>query len=209
MITLPYTYKLTHKETGQFYFGYRSANTVPAIQDLGIVYFTSSKIIRPIFNEFDYQILAEYEDGELAYKEEQLLIERNWENPLLLNRAYHKQDKASFRNKGHAKENRKKFGRPGKTQAPLTPEQRAKQLAGLEKVRGRKLSDEHKKKLSDAHLGRTDSRLGKSHSEETKKKLSDHFTGRPTKPFTEEHKKKLSDAAKLREAKHKLDNQEK
>ena len=190
MTTLPYTYKLIHKQTRHFYFGYRSANKVPAIQDLGIVYFTSSKIIKPIFSEFNYFILAEHEDGELAYKEEQLLIEHHWEDPLLLNRAYHKQDKASFRNKGHAKDNRKKFGRPGKIQAPLTPEQKAKQLAGLERVRGRKLSDEHRKKLSEAHMGRIDSRLGKHHSEETKKKLSEHFKGkpRPVKATNEDQK---------------------
>jgi len=179
MTILPYTYKLIHKQTGQFYFGYRSANKVPASQDLGVIYFTSSKIIKPIFNEFDYLILAEHETGELAYKEEQLLIEQHWGNPLLLNRAYHKQNKTAFRNKGHAKENRKKFGRPGKTQAPLTPEQRAKQLEGLARIKGRKLSEEHRKKLSEAHMGRTDSRLGKHHSEETKKKLSEHFKGKP------------------------------
>ena len=41
MKALPYVYKLVHKETGEFYIGFRCANKVPANEDLGIKYFTS------------------------------------------------------------------------------------------------------------------------------------------------------------------------
>ena len=45
---LPYVYKLTHKETGQFYIGYRKANKVQSYCDIGIVYFSSSKEIEKL-----------------------------------------------------------------------------------------------------------------------------------------------------------------
>lgn len=47
-MNLPYVYKLTHKETNQFYIGYRSANRVKSEFDLGFKYFSSSKIIKKI-----------------------------------------------------------------------------------------------------------------------------------------------------------------
>src|ERR1035441_5606494 len=84
-----YVYKLTHKITGQFYFGYREENirfNRPAILDLGIKYKTSSKIIAEIgFDNFNYEILYEYEDGNDAFDHEQRLIFEHWGNPLLLN----------------------------------------------------------------------------------------------------------------------------
>ena len=54
---------------------------------------------------------------------------------------------------------------------------------------GKKFSKELRNKLSKAHLGRTDSRLGKKHSEETKKRISLAKIG--TKA-SEETKKKIS-----------------
>lgn len=47
-----------------------------------------------------------------------------------------------------------------------------------------KRSEEHKRKISESHIG-------KHHSEETKKKLSESHTG---KPLSEEHRKKLSES---------------
>ena len=40
----PYVYKLTHKETGQFYIDYRENNTLTADEDI-IIYQSSSKLI--------------------------------------------------------------------------------------------------------------------------------------------------------------------
>jgi len=87
--TLPYVYKLTHKTTGQFYFGYRSANKVPSSEDVGTIYFSSSKRIRPIFNEFNFEVLAEFFDYTSAYIFEQQLIFEHWNDPLKLNGKYH------------------------------------------------------------------------------------------------------------------------
>lgn len=81
-------YKLTHRITGQFYFGYRCKNKVPASQDLGIRYFTSGKITKEHFREFDYEIVAEFADADEAYDVEQRLIYQHKNNPLILNKQY-------------------------------------------------------------------------------------------------------------------------
>src|SRR5574344_1500870 len=44
-----YIYKVTNIITGQFYIGQRSSYTGSPEDDLGIHYFTSSKIVRPLF----------------------------------------------------------------------------------------------------------------------------------------------------------------
>jgi hypothetical protein len=83
-----YVYTCTHKETGEFYFGYRCANKVPPIEDLGIYYFTSSKHVKPRFHEFKYEILKEFDNKEDAHKFEQQLIIENKGSPKSLNIAY-------------------------------------------------------------------------------------------------------------------------
>ena len=83
----PYVYICTHKETGEFYIGYRSQNKKPPEQDIGIKYFTSSKIVKPRFNEFNVAIIATFDDKVKAHSYEQDLIRENWDNPLLLNKA--------------------------------------------------------------------------------------------------------------------------
>ena len=53
MTIQPYVYMLTHRETGQFYIGYRSGNKVPARLDLGIYYKSSSNTVKRIgFDNF-------------------------------------------------------------------------------------------------------------------------------------------------------------
>lgn len=73
---------------------------------------------------------------------------------------------------------------------------------------GKKASPELREKLSKAHIGRTDSRLGKLHSEETKKRISDKkigsklsketkikiSNGNKGRIFSEETKKKISES---------------
>jgi group I intron endonuclease len=80
------------------------------------------------------------------------------------------------------------------------------------KQKGRKLSDESKRKISEAKtgIGRSEETkkklsealkgnqiwLGRKHSEESKRKMSLKMVGRKRKPFTEEHKRKISEARK-------------
>ena len=61
MIAQPYTYVLVHKQTGYFYYGVRFANKVLPKDDLGKIYFTSSKTIEVIIkaegvDAFDWHI---------------------------------------------------------------------------------------------------------------------------------------------------------
>lgn len=59
-------------------------------------------------------------------------------------------------------------------------------------AKGRKLSEEHKKKLSETHKGNTNA-LGHKASEEARKKMSKAHKG---KRLSDEHKKKISEAGK-------------
>jgi len=77
---LPYVYICTHRETGQFYIGYREGNKVPSSQDLPL-YKTSSKHVNPIFDQYSWEIVAEFFSGTDAYEFEQSIIYENWENP--------------------------------------------------------------------------------------------------------------------------------
>lgn len=74
----------THKTTGQIYVGYREANKIPSDRDL-FIYRTSSKIIRPNFDDYDWFIVAEFFAGDDAYDFEQQLIYEYRDNQLLLN----------------------------------------------------------------------------------------------------------------------------
>ena len=83
----PYVYRVDNPETGEFYIGSRFANKVSAVEDLGRLYFTSSRYIKPRFNEFQYQVIAEFFDRDSAYDFEQKLINENWNDPKILNKS--------------------------------------------------------------------------------------------------------------------------
>ena len=93
---MPYVYIVTHKITGQFYVGFRCANKVPSSQDLGSLYFTSSKFVKKNFSDFDIAIYAEFFDKDSAYECEQLLIKENFDNPLILNKHWQSTKKYSM-----------------------------------------------------------------------------------------------------------------
>lgn len=80
-------YRLDNPITGEIYIGFRKANKHPSHIDLPI-YKTSSKIVKPRFNEFIRTIIAEFFRAEDAYDYEQLLIYEEWGNPLLLNKQH-------------------------------------------------------------------------------------------------------------------------
>jgi len=88
-INSPYVYLGTHLVTGQFYIGVRYANqkrNLSPDRDLGIVYFTTSKTVKPIFNQFNWEILAQFISKEDALEFEEYLISKHWKDPLLLNK---------------------------------------------------------------------------------------------------------------------------
>lgn len=81
---------------------------------------------------------------------------------------------------------------------------------------GKTLSDETKKKISDAKKGKThgphseetkkkisESKKGQPRNDETKRKISEIMKGKSRKPFTDEHRRKMSEAQKAYWAKRK------
>lgn len=84
----PYVYICTHKITGKFYIGFREKNVklgLTSDQDLPL-YRTSSKIVNPDFDNFNWQIIAEFMSAEDANEFEQKLIFEHWSDPLILNK---------------------------------------------------------------------------------------------------------------------------
>ena len=120
----PYVYLGIHKGSSQFYIGYREANIQLPHLDL-FAYRTSSKEARPNFNEYDWYIIAEFENGNDAYDFEQQLINENWSNPLLLNKNCRYGSKNRFKGgmlgKTHNTKNREIFraNKKGKTYEEL------------------------------------------------------------------------------------------
>ena len=196
---LPYVYKLTHKITSEFYIGVRWANIYPSGLDLGIRYKTSSKYVKPIFEEFNYEVIAEFFNHEDAIDFEQNSIEENWNNPLLLNKAI--QVSKKFRCTGHSEETKIKMSIAKKGKPPNN--------------KGKKLSEETKEKIRQ-------NSLLQRHTEETKQKMSERMLGNKNgigspgntgMKHTEEHKRKIAEAGMGRvmsaETKQKLSAQRK
>lgn len=84
----PYVYRCEHKETKRFYIGYRTANKLPASDDLGIHYFTSSKEVKKDFHNYIFEILSEYDSALMAFEVEQRLIYECRHNELLINKNF-------------------------------------------------------------------------------------------------------------------------
>jgi len=163
---MPYVYWCTHKETGEFYIGSRTSTklTVPSHLDFP-KYKTSSKRVKPRFDEFDWHIVAEFFSSQDAYDYEQQLIFENWGNPLRLNNFYTMGGKRMWGcdNLGRKHPNKK----PRKTGWKLGP-----------------MSDDTKRKLSEAKKGITqgpnplkanagekNGMFGRSRTEEEKQKI--------------------------------------
>lgn len=183
-----YVYMCIHKETKEFYIGYRSKNVKankPAHIDFPN-YKSSSKIVKSNFNNFTWFIVAEFHNDNDAYDFEQYLIYKHWDNPLLLNKACH-YNKSRFKYLGGI---------------PCSNEKKIKiGNANRIKLTGIKRSDDFKLKISKATKGR-------KHSQETKDKLSKIVTeNHKINPriWTEESKRKLSDSNKGR----KMSNEQK
>ena len=140
----PYVYCCTHKVTGNYYIGYRERNVIlgiPSTVDL-MLYKTSSKIVKPLFDEYESIVLAEFNTGDDAYDFEQRLIFENWNDPLLINKNCQVGGKRFKKN--YCSE---------KTKAKISA-----------KHKGRKLSEEHKALVSKFQKGR-------KKSEETKQRM--------------------------------------
>lgn len=92
----PYVYRLDNPITGEFYIGYRKANKVPSSIDLPR-YRTSSKIVKPRFDEFNWTILAEFFDADSALTFEQQLIRDNIHDLKCLNGNWTNKNEIKFK----------------------------------------------------------------------------------------------------------------
>jgi len=173
-LCLPYVYVVTHSHTKEFYIGVRWANKVPAIEDLGTYYFTSSKNVAPRFNEFNTKILAEFFDKDTAFEYEQQLIKEEWNSPLCLNKNYKNKKSTKFKCTGHTLRSRLKMSESMKGRIPWNKGKKNILSAehGLIKhskqKRGIPLSDEVKQKISKSLKGRKKPQVSSS----TRKKQS-------------------------------------
>jgi len=71
---LPYVYRCVEKTTGRFYIGYRFKNTVSAKEDFGTHYFTSNPYVKENFENFNFEIIAEFPNRKSAFAFETKLI---------------------------------------------------------------------------------------------------------------------------------------
>jgi hypothetical protein len=143
---LPYVYKITNKETGEFYIGSRYANvtsnTLPE-NDLCISYFTSSKLeieLKTYPEKFTSEILFKHGTEKVAYWYEQLLIRDNIKSKLCLNEHFIDPDsEKGFHNGGWNK--------------GLSPSDETRAKLSF-KSKGKPKSEEHKKNIGKSNIGK-------------------------------------------------------
>lgn len=199
MTAKPYVYRLTHPVTGEFYIGSRTANKVCAELDLP-KYRTSSKYVKPRFDEFERAVLMEFSSPSCAYDYEQYLINQEWGDQLMLNKScFYKgkrfsvigkdfsKNKNSFFGKRHSDITREKLSRNriGSTLPEQTKKKISESLKGNQRSKGVRPTDETIEKIRIASTGR-------KHSEEAKRKIGESHKGKtPSKETIEKQRAKL------------------
>jgi len=146
----PYVYFGIDPVTAEFYIGYRKNNKTPSHIDL-FNYRTSSKAVKPRFDQMNWVVLAEFENGDDAYDFEQLLIYENWDNALLLNKTCY-YGKARFRCSGHTEKTKAKMCI---SQQNVSEEIKIKKaIATSTAMKNKTKSKKHCKNISDSKLGK-------------------------------------------------------
>lgn len=168
---MPYVYMCVHNETGQFYIGSRTSKLMRLPSHLDLPrYRTSSKVVKPIFDQFDWVILAEFLNPTDAYDYEQQLILNSWGNPLLLNKNYTSGGGRLFVTGIQWSDDRKQ---------KASAERRGKLRVGTLQ------STETKAKISASNKGKHNI----VHTDDTKRRMS---AGHKDKKLTPEHRRNIS-----------------
>jgi hypothetical protein len=148
---MPYVYMGIHRVTNQVYIGSRTSKQqkLPSYFDL-LDYRTSSKRVKPIFDEFDWIILAEFFDPLAAYDFEQQCIHENWTNPLKLNRVCrYDMPRWSTTGMAHLDESKRKMSEAKKGKPRTSPFSAETKLKLSEASKKRVWSEEIKRKISE------------------------------------------------------------
>lgn len=182
-MTIPYTYLIGWKLQNKFYYGVRFANKCHP-SDLMISYFTSSTEVKSMIKEYGLPDIVEVRK---QFKES--ASARKWEHKVLrrmkvvkANNWLNKTDNKSI--KPMLGEANPMFGKCGKLSHRYATElsDHTKQLIGKKsKLKKGNMPAEFSEKMRKIVTGRV-------HSDETKKKISSALLGRK---FTEEHKNNI------------------
>ena len=189
----PYTYLIKHRPSGQVYYGVRTANAVPAHEDLWNKYFTSSNTVKQLVEEtgadsFDYEVRREFDTAEQAIA---------WESKVL--RRVCVLEKEQWINANIAgyiiptDQSRRKISEYHRGK-PKSEEHRAKIAAAITGIQREPRNEEYRSKMSAAKSGAGNGMYGRKHSTETLSKMSASMKGKPSdqkgKPRTEEENQK-------------------
>ena len=171
---LPYAYKITHKETGQFYIGSRTSKLAKHYsEDLGFKYFTSSNYVKELgFENFKIDWIEEFDDSETAYDWEQMLIYVNLKDPLCLNKVCHF-GKMKWSTTGLkivlTEEHKRKISASG---IGRKMSKETKNKIAISNT-GKKFTDERKSNISKSKIGKITKNTGKKLTEERKRKIGE------------------------------------
>jgi hypothetical protein len=189
-----YVYRVTHLPSGVHYIGSRCSRGLPPLQDLGRRYFTSSKIVTPLFrsapHEFSFKIVSLHSSRWAALAAErkyQLRVHANT-NPMFFNnviagerfvggpksddhRNWLKEHTSARHPAVRQKMRDAKLSNPvrywkNKTRSAETCEKISRSLTGKRK------SEATLEKLRQRFTGTQNPFYGKSHSTEARKKMS-------------------------------------
>jgi hypothetical protein len=209
MSYLAYTY-LIKCPNGKSYYGYRAANKTSPEDDLWKHYFTSSKVIQELREQYsDDEFIATidktFETAEEAYEYETKFLTENdcvksddWLNqqcfPVFQDNTGREFSEETKRKISESRKGQK--NRLGRKHTEETKRKISEALKGQKNSLGRKHTEETKRKISESRKGQKNS-LGRKHTEETKKKISEAKKGNNNcwgRKLTEETKRKISEA---------------
>ena len=202
---MAYTYLIRHNPTRRVYYGVRTANTKPPLEDLWQEYFTSSKRIHEIIaadgaDSFDVEIRKIFDDKAAAIAWEKRVLTRckvmedsRWINANIGGYILPTAEscaKISAFHKGVAKsdEHKQKISEAnrGKKKGPLSVETRvkisAKKSGENNPMFGVPYTEERRLKQSDSMKGKPSPFKGKTVSEEQKQRQREKMLGRKIDP---------------------------
>lgn len=218
-----YVYRITNKKEKIHYYGSRTSNIEPK-KDLGILYFSSSKILKqkikeqPIEN-FKFKVIKLFESRSEAFAFEHLL-HKKFEvctNDNFYNKSIQTTSKFSWFGQKHTEEAKKNMSITRKGRIPwnvgikftdiYTKEERQKKFtskcSGWDKINNEYWTIEENRERRKKFLNSMSSKgeknpfYGKSHTEETKKYLSFLRSQAILVTFTDGHQMKFNQYGEL------------